>query len=109
MRWPRARAALAARVRALLRRAPAAALGLVEFGPEDPQLLVQYQLLENTSEMRQTIVSIESRPRQRAKITRETPPERDRPAAVARLWQHHCRSRSWHLGNNPGPEDVKRP
>ncbi|HSW13949.1 MAG TPA: Abi-alpha family protein [Solimonas sp.] len=47
-------------------------LGLVEMGPEDPQLLVQYQLLENTSEVRQTIASIESRPRQRAKITRET-------------------------------------
>ncbi|WP_162932342.1 Abi-alpha family protein [Solimonas sp. K1W22B-7] len=47
-------------------------LGLIEFGPEDPQLLVQYQLLENSSEMRQTIASIESRPRQRAKITRET-------------------------------------
>ncbi|MDM4770128.1 Abi-alpha family protein [Solimonas sp. SE-A11] len=47
-------------------------LGLIEFGPEDPQLLVQYQLIENSSEMRQTIASIESKPRQRAKITRET-------------------------------------
>ncbi|PPE72928.1 hypothetical protein C3942_16015 [Solimonas fluminis] len=47
-------------------------LGLIEFGPEDPQLLVQYQLIENSSEMRQTIASIESKPRQRARITRET-------------------------------------
>lgn len=47
-------------------------LGLLEFGPEDPQLLVQYQLVENSSEMRQTITSIESKPRQRAKIVRET-------------------------------------
>jgi len=47
-------------------------LGLIDIGPEDPQLLVQYQLLENSSEVRQTIASIESKPRQRARITRET-------------------------------------
>lgn len=47
-------------------------MGLIEFGPEDPQLLVQYQLLENSSEVRQTIASIEAKPRQRAKVTRET-------------------------------------
>lgn len=47
-------------------------LGLVESGPEEPALRVKYELLENSSEVRQAVTLIESRPRARARIQRET-------------------------------------